>query len=113
MPSRRAYAWNANARNAYAVPLVLDEEVQMQSFRMPIQLLAQSMTNQNNQQVLVPTNRNDQLVAAIICDFVRMNSPKCLGSQFNKNQKKFIDKVKKIFGVMQVTGSDRVKLASN
>ena len=49
MPSRRAYAWNANARNAYAVPLVLDEEVQMQSFRMPIQLLAQSMTNQNNQ----------------------------------------------------------------
>ena len=65
------------------------------------------MTNQNNQQVLVPTNRNDRLVAARVCDFVRMNPPKFLGSQVCKDPQKFIDEVKKIFGVMSVTGSDR------
>ena len=58
---------------------------------MPIQLLAQSMTNQNNQQVLVPTNRNDRLVATIVCDFVRMNPPKFLGSQVGKDPQLFID----------------------
>ena len=98
--------WNANARNANTVPLVPDKEVQMQNFRNPIELLAKSMTNQNNQQVLVPTNRNDRLVAAKVCDFVRMNSPKFLGSQVSKDPKKFIDEVKKIFGVMSVTGSE-------
>ena len=49
MPSRRSEEWNANERIANAVPLVPNKEVQMQSFRMPIQILAQSMTNQNNQ----------------------------------------------------------------
>ena len=79
----------------------------MQSFRTPIQLLAQSMTNQNNQQVLVPTNRNDQLMEARVCDFGRMNPPKFLWLQVGKDPQKFIDEVKIIFGVMQVTGSDR------
>ena len=79
----------------------------MQSFRMPIQLLAQSMTNQNNQQVLVPTNRNDRLVAATVCDFLRINPPKFIGSQVGKDPHKFIDEVKKIFGMMSVTSSDR------
>ena len=58
---------------------------------MPIQLLAQSMTNPNNQQVLVPTNRNDRLVATIVCEFVRMNPPKFLGSQVGKDPQLFID----------------------
>ena len=79
----------------------------MQNFRKPIQLLVKSMTNQNNQQVLVPTNRIDRSMAARVCDFVRMNPPKFLGSQVGKDPQKFIDKVKKIFGVMSVTGSDR------
>ena len=79
----------------------------MQSFRTLIQLLAQSMTNHNNQQVLVPTNRNDRLVAARVCDFVKMILLKFVGSQVSKDPHKFIDKVKKIFGVMSVTGSDR------
>ena len=65
------------------------------------------MTNQNNQQLLVPINRNDRLVAARVCDFVRMNSPKFLRSQVFKDPQKFIDEVKKIFGVKSVTGSDR------
>ena len=79
----------------------------MQSFRMPIQLLAQSMTNQNNRHVLVRTNRNDRLVAASVSDFVGMNLPQFLGSQVGKDPQKFIDKVKKIFDVMLVTLSDR------
>ena len=77
----------------------------MQNFRKPIQLLVKNMTNQNNQQVLVPTNRIDRSMAAKVCDFVRMNPPKFLGSQVGKDLQKIIDEVKKIIGVMSVTGS--------
>ena len=73
MPSSRSLAWNANAGNANTVPLIQDKEVQMHNFRKPILLLVKSMTNQKNQQVLVPTNRNDGLVEARVCDFVSMN----------------------------------------
>ena len=65
------------------------------------------MTNQNNQQVLVPTNRIDRSMETRVCDFVRINSSKFLESHVDKDQQKFIDKVKKIFGVMSVTHSDR------
>ncbi|WMV09553.1 hypothetical protein MTR67_002938 [Solanum verrucosum] len=44
--------------------------------------------------------------------FFRMNPPEFLGSQVAEDPQNFIDEVKKIFGVMQVTGNDRVKLAS-
>ena len=53
----------------------------MQNFRNSIQLLVKSMTNQNNQQVLVPTNRIDRSMAARVYDFVRMNPSKFSGSQ--------------------------------
>ena len=46
-------------------------------------------------------------MAARVCDFLKMNPPKFLGSQACKEPQKFIDKVKKIFCVMSVTGSDR------
>ena len=65
------------------------------------------MTNKNNQQVLVPTNRIDQSMAARVYDFVRMNPSKFLGPHVSKEPQKFIDEVKKIFCVMLVTGSDR------
>ena len=45
-------------------------------------------------------------MAAIVCDFVKMNQPKFLGSQVCKGPQKFIDEVKKIFGVMSVTCSN-------
>ena len=45
-------------------------------------------------------------MAARVFDFVRMNTPKFLGSQVGKNPQKFIDEVNKIFGVMSVTGNN-------
>ena len=105
MPSRTAQAWNANARNANTVPLVPDKEVKMQNFRKPIQLLVKSMTNQNNQQVLVPTNRIDRSMETRVCDFVSMNLHMFLGSKVSKDPQKFIDEVKKIFDVMSITVS--------
>ncbi len=74
MPSRRAQALNANARNANIVPLVPYNEVQMQNFSQPIEIFAKGMTNQNNQHVLVPTNRNDQSMAARVSDFCQNES---------------------------------------
>ncbi|KAH0644931.1 hypothetical protein KY284_032815 [Solanum tuberosum] len=41
-----------------------------------------------------------------------MNPPEFLGLQVGEVPQNFIDEVKKIFGVMQVTGNDRVELAS-
>ena len=48
MPSCSANDRNPNAMNAKAAPLVLNQEVFNAEFRNDIQMLAQSMTNQNN-----------------------------------------------------------------
>ena len=57
-------------------------------------------------------SKNSGSAAARVCDFVRMNSTKLLGSWTNEDPQNFLDKIKKIFEIMQVTGNDRVKLAS-
>ena len=51
MPPRRANTRNANARNTNTVPLVPDQGVSNAEFQNTIQPFAQSMNNQNNQQV--------------------------------------------------------------
>uniref|UniRef100_M1DS27 Gag-pol protein n=1 Tax=Solanum tuberosum TaxID=4113 RepID=M1DS27_SOLTU len=112
MPPRRAYARNVNARNTNIAPPVPDQEVSNAKFWNAIQLLAQSVTNQNNHKVPVPTNVSGRSVAARVRDFVRMNPLEFLGSQVGEDPQNFIDEVKKIFGVMQVTRNDRVELAS-
>ncbi|XP_049381677.1 uncharacterized protein LOC125846323 [Solanum stenotomum] len=107
MPPHRAYVRNVNAHNTNSAPPVPDQEVLN-----AIQLLTQSVNNQNNHQVPVPTNVSGGYVAARVRDFVMMNPPDFLGLQVGGDPQNFIDKVNKIFRVMQVTGNDRVEWAS-
>ena len=69
------------------------------------------MTHQNNR-VHDPMNENSGSAATSFRDFVRMNPPEFLGSQTNKDPQNFLDEIKKIFEVMQVTRNYRVELAS-
>ena len=66
------------------------------------------MTNQNNQQVPVPTNANCGSVADRVRDFIKINLPEFLGLLISEDPQNFIDEVKNIFGVMQVTGNDKI-----
>ena len=78
MPPRRANARNANARNANTSPPIPDQEVSNVEFRNAIQMLAQSMTHQNNR-VLDHMNENSGSAASRVRDFVWMNPPEFLG----------------------------------
>ena len=100
-----------NARDGNAAPPVPNQEVSNVEFKNAIQMLTQSMTNQNNR-VHAHVNANGISVAARVRDFVRMNPPEFLGLQTNEDLQNFIDEIKKIFEVRQVIGNDRVELTS-
>ena len=68
--------------------------------------------NNHTDQVYAHVNENGGSITARVRDFVRMNPPEFLGSQANEDPQNFLDEIKKIFEVMQVTRNDRVELAS-
>ncbi|WMV25631.1 hypothetical protein MTR67_019016 [Solanum verrucosum] len=75
-------------------------------------IVRKNVANQNNQRVQAHVNANGGSAAVRVCDFVRMNPPEFLGSQTGEDPQNFLDEIKKIFEVIQVTGNDRVELAS-
>ena len=64
------------------------------------------MTNQNNK-VHAHVNENGGSVATMFGDFVKIYSPEFLGLQTNEDPQNFLDVIKNVFGVMQVTGNDQ------
>ncbi|WMV37978.1 hypothetical protein MTR67_031363 [Solanum verrucosum] len=57
-------------------------------------------------------NTNDGSAATRVREFFRMNLPDFLGSKVGEDPHNFIDEIKKILGVIQVTVIDYVELAS-
>ena len=74
-------------------------------------MLAQSMNNQINR-VHAHVNENGGSIAVTVHNFFRMNLFEFLGSQANEDSQSFLDEIKKMFEVMQLTRNDRVELAS-
>nr|XP_004237635.1 uncharacterized protein LOC101252279 [Solanum lycopersicum] len=99
-----------NAKNANTPPPILDQEVSNVEFRNAIQLLAKSVANKNNQQVQDHVISNGGSTPTKICDFVKLNSSVLRIADWDLQN--FLDGIKKIFEVMQVTKNDRVELAS-
>ena len=94
MPPRRANARNVNARNANVAPLIPDQEASNAEFRNAIQMLDQSMTNQNNR-VHDHVHKNGGSAAVRVRVFVRVNPPKFLGSQANEDPQNLLDRLRR------------------
>ena len=57
-------------------------------------------------------NANGGSTTARVYNFIKMISSEFLGSQTIKDPKNFLDQIKKIIDVIQVTKNDRVELTS-
>ena len=65
------------------------------------------MINHNNK-VDGPMHANGGSTVARVRDSVRMNRHEFFRSQINEDPQNFVDEIKKIIEVMQVTGNDRL-----
>ena len=91
MPPRRANTRNENARNANTTPPIPNQEVSNVEFRKTIEMLAESMTNQNNR-VHAPLNVYGGSTTTIrVRDFDRMNTLEFLGSHTNEDPQNFLN----------------------
>ena len=87
--------------------LLRSQEVSNAEFGNAMKMLAQSMTNQNNW-VHAPLNSNGKSATERVLYIDTMNPPEISGSQTKEDPQNFVDEIKKIFEVMQVTGNERV-----
>ncbi|TMW81725.1 hypothetical protein EJD97_008118 [Solanum chilense] len=93
----RANSRNANTRNENTTLALPDQEVSNAKFKSDIQMLAQSVANQNNQHIQDHVNGNDGSIAARVCDIVGIDLPEYLTSQTSEDPQNFLDEIKKIF----------------
>ncbi|XP_069155650.1 uncharacterized protein [Solanum lycopersicum] len=71
-----------------------------------------SITNKKNQWVQAPLNANDGPEAPRVRDFVSINPLEFFGLGTGEDPLNFSEEIKNIFKVMQVTGNDRIELAT-
>ena len=107
MPPHRDNTRNSNAKNANSAPPAQDQKISNSELKIAIQIMAQSVFNQNNQRAQAHVNEKDRSTAAK----VMINLHEFLGSQTNEDPYNFLDEIKKIFEVMEVNGNVRVELA--
>ena len=102
----------AKARNQNVAPPVLYQEVSNAQFKNAIQMLVWSIANKKNQWVQAPLNANDGPEAPRVSDFVSINPLEFFGLGTGEDPLNFSEEIKNIFKVMQVTGNDRIELAT-
>ncbi|KAK4721591.1 hypothetical protein R3W88_011824 [Solanum pinnatisectum] len=115
MPPRRAVRGRPARRNVEEQELTNAPEVQPQGevtnaeFREAIRMLNQVVTNQARQQ---RGARQEKVVTSRIHEFLRMNPQSFTSSSTAENPENFIEELKKVFDVMHVIDTVRVKLAA-
>ncbi|WMV18322.1 hypothetical protein MTR67_011707 [Solanum verrucosum] len=84
-------------------------EVTNVEFKEAIKMLSQAVTNQVGQQ---RGDRQEGADTSRIREFLRMNPPSFTGSSTTEDLENFIEELKKVFEVMYVVDTERVKLAA-
>ncbi|KAH0669628.1 hypothetical protein KY289_024121 [Solanum tuberosum] len=115
IPPRRAVRGRPTRHNVEEQELPNAPDVQPQGeltndeFREAIRMLSQVVTNQDGKQ---RGARQEKANTSRICEFLRMNPPSFTGSSTVEDPENFIKELKKVFDVMHVVDTARVKLAA-
>lgn len=76
-------------------------------------MFSKSVANQNNHRVPVLANSNFGSTTSKVQYFIWMNPSEFMGLKVSEDPQNFLDDIKKILEVVQVTGNDRAELGSN